>query len=137
MTESNLSKILGFAHIAFEPRIAFIVNALLRCPDDSRRAQDWAQEIGLSSSRFQHLFKEDVGHRADVDCLLPRLLPPRQHRHRYDGVLAPNAAHRSRVVSVQEVVKPSHLATNDEPAAMVASRPASTDRVLKPTGCVQ
>jgi AraC-like DNA-binding protein len=37
------------------------VRAILSQPNDHRLAEDWAREIGLSSSRFQHLFKESVG----------------------------------------------------------------------------
>ncbi len=61
ITASKLSSLLGFVQSEPEPRIASVVNALLSCPDDARNAGDWAQEVGLSSSRFQHLFKENVG----------------------------------------------------------------------------
>jgi hypothetical protein len=48
---------------------------------------------------------------ARIAALVP---PPRQHRHRYYGVLAPNAAQRSQVVPAQEAVEPSNLATVDD-----------------------
>ncbi len=60
-TEATLAHSLGFAQRRTEPRIAAVVQALLLSPDDTRQAEDWAFNIGLSSSRFQHLFKESVG----------------------------------------------------------------------------
>jgi AraC-like DNA-binding protein len=60
-TEASLTRTLGFIRRQNDPRIASVVNALLLSPSDTRRAEDWASNIGLSSSRFQHLFKESVG----------------------------------------------------------------------------
>ena len=60
-TAPTLAKNLGFIQRQEEPRIRSVVQALLLGPGDTRPAADWASEIGLSSSRFQHLFKEHVG----------------------------------------------------------------------------
>jgi AraC-like DNA-binding protein len=60
-TQETLAKRLGFVPRPNEPRINTVVQALLLRPDYARRAEDWAKEVGLSSSRFQHLFKECVG----------------------------------------------------------------------------
>ena len=60
-TAGALAKNLGFILRQDAPRIRSVVQALLLSPDDTRPAADWASEIGLSSSRFQHLFKEHVG----------------------------------------------------------------------------
>jgi AraC-like DNA-binding protein len=59
--QETLAKSLGFDLRKNEPRITLVVEALLSCPSDARSAEDWAREIGLSSSRFQHLFKETAG----------------------------------------------------------------------------
>jgi AraC-like DNA-binding protein len=60
-TEAHLIRVLGFIQRHNDPRIVSVVNALLVSPNDKRRAEDWASNIGLSSSRFQHLFKESMG----------------------------------------------------------------------------
>jgi AraC-like DNA-binding protein len=52
---------LGFTSGLREPRIDTVLQALESNPDDSRQVQDWAKEVGLSSSRFQHLFKHCTG----------------------------------------------------------------------------
>jgi AraC-like DNA-binding protein len=59
--EANLSSALGFVQARTDPRIASVVNAILARPNDARGAEDWASDLGLSSSRFQHLFKECIG----------------------------------------------------------------------------
>jgi AraC-like DNA-binding protein len=59
--ESLLYILLGFDQRKKDSRIALVVQALIISPDDDRQAQNWADQIGLSSSRFQHLFKEIVG----------------------------------------------------------------------------
>ena len=59
-TAPTLAKNLGFIQRQEEPRIRSVVQALLLGPDDTRPVADWASEIRLSSSRFQHLFKEHV-----------------------------------------------------------------------------
>ncbi len=59
--QENLAAELGFILAYSEPRITAVMQALLLCPDDARRAEDWAREVGLSSSRFQYLFKQSVG----------------------------------------------------------------------------
>ena len=58
---SSLARALGFLERKNDPRIASVVQALLEQPRNERLAEDWAAEIGLSSSRFQHLFKACVG----------------------------------------------------------------------------
>jgi AraC-like DNA-binding protein len=60
-TEASLARVLGFIQGQNDQRITTVVNALLLSPNDTRRAEEWASHIGLSSSRFQHLFKESVG----------------------------------------------------------------------------
>jgi AraC-like DNA-binding protein len=59
--EPALADALGFMPRRNDPRIALVLKALLLHPNDERSAEEWASEIGLSSSRFQHLFKENVG----------------------------------------------------------------------------
>jgi AraC-like DNA-binding protein len=59
--EAALGKSLGLIQRQNEMRIAPVVQALLLFPDDPRPAEEWARSIGLSSSRFQHYFKECVG----------------------------------------------------------------------------
>jgi AraC-like DNA-binding protein len=59
--EPILCTLLGFDKRQKDSRITSIVDALMASPDDRRSAQNWAEQIGLSSSRFQHLFKENVG----------------------------------------------------------------------------
>jgi AraC-like DNA-binding protein len=59
--EPALASALGFVPRHNDPRIATLVRMMLERPNDERLAEDWAREVGLSSSRFQHLFKEQVG----------------------------------------------------------------------------
>ncbi len=56
-----LAEMFGFVRRQNDSRIASVVRALLSAPHDDRPAEDWAREIGLSSSRFQHVFKESTG----------------------------------------------------------------------------
>ena len=58
---ARLAESLGFTQQHVDPRIAKVVQALQMSPDDARQAEDWAIDVGLSSSRFQHLFKEHMG----------------------------------------------------------------------------
>ena len=58
---TNLATSLGFVQGSADPRILKVIQALQLTPDDIRQAKDWANASGLSSSRFQHLFKESVG----------------------------------------------------------------------------
>jgi AraC-like DNA-binding protein len=44
-----------------ECRVAAVVNRIKRNPSDSVNAEDYAQQVDLSFSRFLHLFKEEVG----------------------------------------------------------------------------
>ena len=60
-SESDLATHLGFSQLKSDARIRSVVQALLPSADDARPAADWATEVGLSSSRFQHLFKKHVG----------------------------------------------------------------------------
>jgi AraC-like DNA-binding protein len=60
-TQEMLAKTLGFVPPHSDSRIASVIKALLLFPSDTRCAQDWAKQVGLSSSRFQHLFKEGTG----------------------------------------------------------------------------
>lgn len=60
-TQSLLADRLGFGAHRSDPRIARVVQALLSDPDDAHSAKDWATKVGLSSSFFQHLFKQTVG----------------------------------------------------------------------------
>jgi AraC-like DNA-binding protein len=59
--EPDLARLLGFDCRQKDLRIASIVDSLIAAPDDQRKAQSWAEQIGLSSSRFQHLFRAEVG----------------------------------------------------------------------------
>jgi AraC-like DNA-binding protein len=60
-TQELLAEILGFVRRKNDTRITSVVQALLSTPYDDRPAEDWARAIGLSSSRFQHIFKESTG----------------------------------------------------------------------------
>jgi AraC-like DNA-binding protein len=60
-TQEILVKTLGFVPPRSDSRITSVVQALLLFPDGTRCAEDWAKGVGLSSSRFQHLFKKGTG----------------------------------------------------------------------------
>lgn len=59
--QASLAKSLGFVQRRADPRMTSVIQALLLSPDDARHADDWANDVGLSSSRFQHVFKQTVG----------------------------------------------------------------------------
>lgn len=44
-----------------DPRIQAVVDAIKRCPAAPQAAEDCAQSVHLSFSRFLHLFKQEVG----------------------------------------------------------------------------
>src|SRR5690606_22109124 len=46
---------------AIDPRIGRAVHLLSAHPDDAISATEAAQAVGLSSSRFQHLFADEIG----------------------------------------------------------------------------
>jgi AraC-like DNA-binding protein len=49
------------ARRAIDPRIARVLRDLQDCPEEKISAKESADSIGLSSSRFQHLFAAEVG----------------------------------------------------------------------------
>jgi len=51
----------GLAVRPLDARIARVLAALARDPSQTTTAQHWADEVGLSFSRFLHLFKQDTG----------------------------------------------------------------------------
>jgi AraC-like DNA-binding protein len=59
--QALLTHALGLSASRSDPRIARVVRALLLDPDDAHSADEWAKTVGLSSSFFQHLFKQRVG----------------------------------------------------------------------------
>nr|MBA3507079.1 transposase [Betaproteobacteria bacterium] len=60
-----------------------------------------------------------------LDRLAALMPPPRVHRHRYFGVLAPNSPLRTAVTALALVVTTSPPAPNPEPAAEPAHRRAA------------
>ncbi len=64
-TDAALDSLLAFSKAraarAMDPRIARIVRALSEDEREAVSAAAVAREVGLSSSRFQHLFAEEVG----------------------------------------------------------------------------
>ncbi|HEX2842960.1 MAG TPA: helix-turn-helix domain-containing protein [Hyphomicrobium sp.] len=64
-TDAALDSLLGFsssrARRAMDPRVSHVVAALARNDRDTSSAAVAARDVGLSSSRFQHLFAQDVG----------------------------------------------------------------------------
>jgi AraC-like DNA-binding protein len=60
-TSKQLAQLLGFVERQNDPRIGKVVQSMLVSPDHLMCAEDWAGSVGLSSSRFQHLFKDSVG----------------------------------------------------------------------------
>lgn len=64
-TAATLDSLLAFAkpraRRALDPRVAQAVAALAQVGDEVRAAEAVARDVGLSSSRFQHLFAREVG----------------------------------------------------------------------------
>ena len=50
---------LGVRHM--DPRIRQVIDTIKRQPSAMAAAEDCAQQVGLSFSRFLHLFRDDVG----------------------------------------------------------------------------
>ncbi len=64
-TESALTDLVGFAkrraRKAMDSRVAHAVEIMRECHNDLTLVSKLAGEVGLSASRFQHLFTDDVG----------------------------------------------------------------------------
>jgi hypothetical protein len=57
-----------------------------------------------------------------IDCIAALVPPPRTHRHRYFGVLAPNSPLRAAVTEMAQ-----SISVQAPPPAQVQAEPASTD----------
>lgn len=58
---AQLEECLGLTPRGRDDRVAQVVEGLLANASDGRNAEAWASAVGLSSSRFQHVFKEHTG----------------------------------------------------------------------------